>query len=181
MAGRSTTNRAAGAANTASTETKSNKPTVIEEELNLDAKVTVKNLAGWKVTFARLHDGVGDVVIAEDGKQRLSRNEVQAQINSGNKLFVGTDGQGSHATLYIDDAPTRKLVGFEDDGEPQFVFTDETVKKLFEMSDSDFEKNLPVYIQTRAEKYALIETIKRLGLNDYRKMVLASNYTGYKI
>jgi len=181
MAGRSTTNRAAGAANTASTETKSNKPTVTEEELNLDAKVTVKNLAGWKVTFARLHDGVGDIVIAEDGKQRLSRNEVQAQINSGNKLFVGTDGQGSHATLYIEDSPTRKLVGFEDDGEPQLVFTDDTVKKLFEMSDSDFEKNLPVYIQTRAEKYALIETIKRLGLNDYRKMVLASNYTGYKI
>lgn len=182
MAGKSTTNKAAGAANTASTEKPKVKETpIVEEELNLDAKVTVKNLAGWKVTFARLHDGVGDIVIAEDGKQRLSRNEVQAQINSGNKLFVGTDGQGSHATLYIDDAPTRKLVGFEDDGEPQFVFTDETVKKLFAMGDSDFERNLPVYIQTRAEKYAFIESIKKLSLNDYRKMVLASNYTGYKI
>ena len=177
MAGR-TTNTATRAANNTSTERKVEKPV---EELNLDAKVTVKNLAGWKVTFARLHDGVGDIVIAENGKQRLSRNEVQAQINSGNKLFVGTDGRGSHATIYIDDAPTRELVGFDDDGEKQLVFTDDTVKKMFSMTDSEFEVNLPKYIATRAEKYAFIEAIKRLGFNDYRKMVLASNYTGYKI
>ena len=177
MAGR-TTNAATKTANNTSTERKVEKPV---EELNLDAKVTVKNLAGWKVTFARLHDGVGDIVIAENGKQRLSRNEVQAQINSGNKLFVGTDGRGSHATIYIDDAPTREWVGFDDDGEKQLVFTDDTVKKMFSMTDSEFEINLPKYIATRAEKYAFIEAIKRLGFNDYRKMVLASNYTGYKI
>lgn len=152
-----------------------------EEELNLDAKVTVENLAGWKVTFARLHEGIGDVVIAEGGKQRLSRNEVQAQINSGNKLFVGIDGRGSHATLYIDDAPTRRLVGFEDENEQQLVFSDEIAKRLFDMNYSDFEESLPIYIITRAEKYAFIETMKRLGFNDHRKMVLASRYTGYKI
>lgn len=162
-----------------STEEKTEKK--IEEELNLDAKVTVKNLAGWKVTFSRLHDGVGDIIIAEEGKQRLSRNEVQAQINSGNKLFVGVDGNGSHATLYIEDAPTRQLVGFEDEESKQLVFTDDIVKKLFSMSDNDFEKNLQIYIVTRAEKYAFIEAIKRLKYNDYRKIMLASNYTGYKI
>lgn len=164
------------------TESVIKRPTELDdEELNLDAKVTIRNLAGWKVTFARLHDGFGDVVIAENGQQRLTRNEVQAQINSGNKLFVGTDGNGSHATLYIEDAPTRKMVGFEDTDRPQFVFTDDTVKKMFRMSDADFEKNLPVFITTRAEKYALIEAIKRLGFNDYRKIVIASDYTGYKI
>ena len=73
------------------------------------------------------------------------------------------------------------MVGFEDDDRPQFVFTDDTVKKMFRMSDADFEKNLPVFITTRAEKYAPIEAIKRLGFNDYRKIVIASNYTGYKI
>lgn len=177
-----TTNAATKADNAASSEKKAKtKPTVVEEELNLDAKVTVKNLAGWKVTFARLHEGVGDVIIAEEGKQRLSRNEVQAQINSGNKLFIGTDGRGSHATLYIEDAPTRRLVGFEDEEEQQLVFTDKTVKKLFEMKYPEYERNLPTYIVTRAEKYAFMEAIKRLELNDYRKIVLASNYTGYKI
>ena len=155
--------------------------TIDLENLNLDTKVTVKNLAGWKVTFARLHDGVGDVVVAENGSQRLSRNEVQAQINSGNKLFVGIDGQGSHPTLYIEDEPTRRLIGFEDEDRKQIVFTDDVVKKLFAMKDSEFEKRLPEYICTRAEKYALMESIKNLGLNDYKKIVLASQYTGYKI
>lgn len=157
------------------------KPSVVEEDLNLDAKVTVRNLAPWGVTFARMHEGVGDVQIAKGGKQRLSRNEVQAQVNSGNKLFVGIDGVGSHSTLYIDDAPTRRLVGFEDDNEKQLVFTDEIARKLFDMEYSDFEKNLPTYITTRAEKYAFIEAIRRLGFNDYKKMVHASEYTGYKI
>lgn len=177
MAGKSATS--AEKAETANTDNK--KKTIDLDNLNLDAKVTVKNLAGWKVTFARIHDGIGDIVIAEDGQQRLSRNEVQAQINSGNKLFCGNDGQGSHATLYIEDEATRYLVGFEDENTKQVVFTDDVVKNLFSMKDSEFEKKLPDYIVTRAEKYALIEAIKRLGLNDYKKMVFALNYTGYKI
>ena len=155
--------------------------TVIEEDLNLDAKVTVKNLAGWDVTFARLQDGHGDVVIVANGQQRLSRNEVIAQVNNNNKLFTGSDTVGSHATVYIDDAATRKLLGFEQDGKPQKVFTEKLVKDLFNMSQEKYETALPKYIRTRAEKYALIETIKKLRLNDYAKMVFASEYTGYKL
>ena len=49
------------------------------------------------------------------------------------------------------------------------------------MNQSDFETNLPIYIHTRAEKFALIETIRNLGLNDYRKIVFAENYTGFKV
>jgi len=153
----------------------------IDEELNLDAKITVKNLAGWKVTFGRLHDGVGDIVIAENGEQRLSRNEVQAQINNGNKLFVGTDGRGGHATIYIKDAPTRRWVGFEDADHPQNIFNDDVVKQLFDLRYDEFEYQLPDKIQTRAEKYALVETIKRLGYNDYKKITLVCRYTGYQI
>ena len=108
--------------------------TVIEEDLNLDAKVTVKNLAGWDVTFARLQDGHGDVVIVANGQQRLSRNEVIAQVNNNNKLFTGSDTVGSHATVYIDDAATRRWVGFEEEGKPQKVFTEQLVKDLFAMS-----------------------------------------------
>jgi len=151
------------------------------DSLNLDAKVTIKNLAGWKVTFARIHDGVGDIVIEKNGQQRLSRNEVQAQINGGNRLFCGTDGQGSHATLYIEDEATRRLVGFEDEENKQVIFSEDVVKKLFALKDAEFERQLAQQIVTRAEKYALIETIKKLGLNDYRKIVFATNYTGYKI
>lgn len=90
--------------NTTVNDTQNQDATVIEENLNLDAKVTVKNLAGWDVTFARLHDGFGDIVIVANGQQRLSRNEVIAQVNNSNKLFTGSDTVGSHATVYIDDA-----------------------------------------------------------------------------
>lgn len=162
-------------------DTQNQNATVIEEDLNLDAKVTVKNLAGWDVTFARLQDGHGDVVIVANGQQRLSRNEVIAQVNNNNKLFTGSDTVGSHATVYIDDAATRRWVGFEEEGKPQKVFTEKLVKDLFEMSQAKYEAALPKYIRTRAEKYALIETIKKLRLNDYAKMVFASEYTGYKL
>lgn len=153
----------------------------IEEDLNLDVKVTIRNLAGWDVTFARLHDGVGDVTIVANGHQRLSRNEVIAQVNNNNKLFIGSDSIGSHATIYIDDEPTRKLLGFEEDGRPQMVFTEQLVVDLFNMKQAEYESMLPIYIRTRAEKYALIETIKKLRLNDYAKIVFASEYTGYKL
>ena len=166
---------------TATVETPIPSSIVMEEDLNLDAKITVKNLAGWDVTFARLHDGVGDVVIVANGQQRLSRNEVIAQVNNNNKLFIGSDTNGSHATVYIDDVATRQLLGFEEDGRPQMIFTEQLVKDLFEMSQSNYETALPKYIRTRAEKYALIETIKKLRLNDYAKMVYASQYTGYKL
>lgn len=157
-----------------------NVPTV-EEDVNLDVKITVRNLAGWDVTFARLHDGIGDVKIVANGYQRLSRNEVVAQVNNNNKLFTGSDTIGSHATIYIDDAPTRRLLGFEEEGTPQLVFTKQLVKDLFKMNQSEYESKLPFYIRTRAEKFALIEAIKELGLNDYTKMVYASEYTGYKL
>ena len=155
------------------TNTQTQNDTVIEKDLNLDVKVTVKNLAGWDVTFARLQDGQGDVVIVANGQQRLSRNEVIAQINNNNKLFTGSDTHGSHATVYIDDAATRRWVGFEEDNKPQKVFTEQLVKDLFEMSQEKYKSALP--------KYALIETIKKLRLNDYAKMVFASEYTGYKL
>ena len=189
MAERTTKTTANGTKSTKSTTTKKTTAapaapnvdvTPIEEDLNLDTKVTVKNLAGWDVTFARKHDGNGAVIITKEGKQRLSRNEIQAQVNDGNKLFNGV-GNGEHATIYIDDAATRKWVGFEDDNNPQKVFTDKLVADLFGMNQSEFERMLPYYIVTRAEKYALMEAIKRLGYNDYRKIVFASNYTGYKI
>ena len=66
------------------------KKTVAEsvEELNLDAKVTVRNIAGWTVGFARIADGYGDVTITPNGSTRLSRNEIISQVQSGNRLFT---------------------------------------------------------------------------------------------
>jgi hypothetical protein len=164
---------------TAKAKTETAKDEFDLENLNLDAKVTVRNLAGWGVGFARIHEN-GDVNFAPNGKQRLSRNEVQAQVNNNNRLFVGTDGQGSHATIYIEDAATRRLVGFEDEGRAQLIFTDETAKKLFNMNYAAYEAALPELVKTDAERNALMEAIRRLNLNDYKKIIFAEKYTGYR-
>ena len=154
-----------------------------DEELNLDQKVTVKSIAGWPTSFIR-RDGIGDIEIAPNGSTRLSRNEIISQVQNSNKLFNGIDGKGSHATLYIDDAPTRKEVDFDSvDGErKQVMLNDETVKKLFSLkTQATFEKNLKEVVKTRAEKYAIIQTIRRLGINDYKKILFTEKHTGFKV
>ena len=163
------------------TEPTPKKKVIDISNLNLDEKVTVRNLANWDVGFTRKHDGTGDITIVAGGQQRLSRNEIQAQVNNQNKLFSGTDGVGSHASVYIEDEATRYLLGFEDESHKQLVFSDELVKELFDMKFENYKSALPEYISTRAEKYAFKEAINRLGLNDYRKIMFASEYTGYKI
>lgn len=163
------------------TQTNVDTPTV--EELNLDTKVTVKNIAGWVVGFSRKDGYGGDISIAPNGTMRLSRAEIIAQIQSGNRLFTGLDGMGSHATLFIDDAPTRIEVEFEsEDGKKkQNVFSDEKVGSLFALAKTKFQKEFKEAICTRAEKYAVIDAIKRLKINDFEKIRFVEDYTGYKI
>ncbi|MCD7810278.1 MAG: hypothetical protein LUG91_00235 [Ruminococcus sp.] len=155
----------------------------IKEEFNLDTKVTVRSIANWDVGFKR-RDGYGDILISPCGRIRLSRNEIISQIQNGNRLFTGIDGNGSHATLYIEDELTRREVGFDsEDGKiKQEVFDDGVITKLFGLkTQSTFEKNVKEVIRTRAEKRAAIQAIKRLKLNDYSKIRFIEDYTGYKM
>lgn len=155
----------------------------VMEELNLDKKITIKNIAGWGVSFSRKTE-IGDVDIAPGGSARLSRNEIITQVQGGNTLLSGIDGLGSHATIYIDDAPTRVELGFDsEDGKvKQEVFTDEKVKEVFSLkTQKAFEKRFVEAFCTRAEKYAVINAIKRLGLNDYNRIRFAEKYTGYSM
>lgn len=152
------------------------------DELNLDVKVSVVSLAKWEVSFARLSDsGIGTVRIMPGGTAKLSRNEIIAQVQSGNPLFAGTDGVGSHATLYVDDKPTRVELGFEGDGFEQCILTADKVKEMFKMTQQKFEKELPNVVVTRTEKNAIMEFIRVLGLNDYAKIKVVENYTHYKL
>ena len=159
------------------------KPVTPPEPLNLDEKVTVRSIAGWMTGFARRADGWGDISIMPNGSIRLSRNEIIAQVQSNNKLFNGINGLGSHATLIIEDEPTRYEVGFESDGKKQEVFSDNLIKELFERnySQTAFEEEFKKRIVTRAEKYASIEAIKRLRINDYSKIRFVEDYTGYRL
>lgn len=154
-----------------------------KEELKLDQKVTVRSIAGWNVGFARI-EGFGDLTIAPFGTTRLSRSEIIAQVQNGNRLFTGTDGFGSHPTLIIEDTPTRVELDFEseDGSKKQLVFSDEKMKSLFALKTLNaFKKNFQEAVYTRAEKYAAITAIQRLKLNDYDKIRFVEDYTGYKL
>lgn len=158
--------------------------TTVEKELNLDEKVTVKNIANWSVGFSRRTDGNGDVIVAPNGQVRLTRNEIIAQVQSNNPLFSGIDGIGSHATLFIDDAATRKELDFDDPEtqRKQLVFTESLVRDVFSIkSQQAFEQSFSETFITRAEKYAVIQAIKKLQINDYLKIRFAEKSTGYSI
>jgi len=156
----------------------------VYEELNLEQKVTVKSIAPWATGFTRIVEGIGDVQIVPNGSVRLTRGEIIAQSQSGNVGFNGFDGKGSHATYYIEDAPTRKELGFEslDGTVKQEVFSDDLIKKLFKIDDQgSFEDSFKRAIVTRAEKHASLQSIKKLKLNDYSKIRFVENYTGVKL
>ena len=153
------------------------------EELNMDQKVTVRNIAGWPVGFRRI-DSLGDVMIPKEGTTRLSRGEIISQVQSGNRLFNGIDSRGSHATLYIEDEPTRLEVEFDSKEEKhtQMILTTDLVKKLFDYKTmKTFEEKLKEYVVTRAEKYAITQMVQKLKLNDHEKIRAIENYTGYKV
>lgn len=152
-------------------------------ELNMDEKVTVINLAPWNVGFPNAI-GRGDTTFAPRAKTRVKREEVIDQVSAGNKLLAGLDDFGSHATLYIDDEPTRKYLEFdsEDGKRKQNVINDEKVKKWFELKTlSAFEKNVKENVITRAEKAFLLDSIKRLKLDSYEKIKFCEEYCKFRL
>lgn len=146
-----------------------------EEPLALEKKVTVKSIAPWTTGFSRRAEGIGDITVAPKGNIRLSRMEIITQVQDGNKLFAGIDGNGNHATYFIDDAATRKELGFDN----QVVFSKKLVEKIFEIKDFEtFKRELKKFFVTRAEKSILVETMKELNINDYQKIREVENYIG---
>ena len=146
-------------------------------DVDLDKRVSVRNLADWNASIT-LQNEIGSVEIVPHSVARISRNELMAQKNINNIGLVGIDGCGSHATLYVEDAPTRRWLGFETKDKPQTFFNDDIVYELFTKSYVDFKDSLPKYIVTRAEKFALKDAIKRLRLNDYDKLRVCAKYIG---
>lgn len=157
-------------------ETKSN-----AEEIRMEDKITLTSIAPWHTGFARILT-VGDVAIAPHGVVRLSREEVLAQGQSGNKLITGIDGMGSHATVYIEDEWTRKELGFDTDEKKQTVINKKLVKDMFDKKTLPaFKKAVEENIVTRAEKFSLLSIIKTLKINEYDKIAFCEEYCGAKV
>lgn len=151
--------------------------------LNMDEKITVRNLCEWTVSFKRLDDK-GDVLINANTTARLPRSEVISQVQSRNTLFSGTDGLGSHARIYIEDKDTRVELDFEDtDGKKtQFIVDDNKIKELFAIkTKSAFEKAVREAVVTNAEKSKLVSAVKKLKFNEYDKITFIQEYTGMSV
>ena len=151
------------------------------EEIRMEDKITLTSIAPWHTGFARILT-VGDVAIAPHGVVRLSREEVLAQGQSGNKLITGIDGMGSHATLYIEDEWTRKELGFDTDEKKQTVINKKLVKDMFDKKTLPaFKKAVEENIVTRAEKFSLLSIIKTLKINEYDKIAFCEEYCGARV
>lgn len=148
---------------------------------NPEKKITIKSIANWTTGFKRIETN-GDATIPANGSIRLTASEVIAQVQNGNTLFLGTDERGSHATLYIEDKVTRIEADFEDATSEQNVITVDSVKELFKKSKNSFMKELPQIVVTRAEKYAIIDIIRKEKLfDDYEKVRAVEDHTGLRV
>lgn len=147
----------------------------VDKPLNLEEKITLRNIANWPVSFGR-EETTGDIVISANGFVRLTRNEVILQVNKGNRLFTGAKLDGNHPTIFIDDEPTRIELGYDQ----QIVLTEQLVEKLMNISDfNTFVSQVNSSIITRGEKYSFAKTLEEKGFNDYKKMMFLESYTGY--
>ena len=166
---------------TESTDTKTTRAVKKKiDEYKPEKKVLVKSIARWTTGFQRIESN-GDVTIPPLGTVRLQASEIISQVQNGNLLFNGTDGQGSHATLFIDDKPTRIEANYESEDTFQNFVTKDLIKKIFDEKDKKaFEEKIKERIVTRAERAFLMSAIKDLKLNDYGRIAFCIDYTGIR-
>lgn len=148
--------------------------------LNMDEKVSVRNLCDWSVSFKRI-DVMGDVLINANTTVRLPRGEIISQAQSGNNMFTGTDGKGSHARVYIEDKDTRIELDFEDaeNKKSQLIVDDNKIKDIFAIkTKTAFEKAVNENIITNAEKAKIVNAVKRFKFNEFDKIQYIQKYTG---
>lgn len=132
--------------------------------------VLVNNLCGWPLYFKRI-TGQGDITIPANAKRfpLLSHDEVLAQIQTGNVMFVGTDGMGGHARIQIINEEQRKeLFGIEGlDVSAPVVVTLDAVKELLAIrTKAKFNERLKEMVQTNAEKRMLVELASQAGADN---------------
>lgn len=137
--------------------------------MELTDKVLIDNLCDWPLYFKRLN-GVGDIRVPAKvkGYAMLDVAEVQMQIQSGNKLFVGFDATrpGDHPRLYItNDAQRKALFGYEDSVDEDVVAlnTKAVTELLAVRTKKDFNERLQALVKTDAEKKMIVQLAKEAG------------------
>lgn len=146
-------------------------------DIAMDKKVKVENLCAWPIYFAR-QVGNGDVKIPKGGVTVLTVEEIQAQVYGGNRQFIGIDGKGTNARLFVQDVEVRQFLDFETKDEPQFVMTEKEIKTILALkTQAKFEEKIKESIKTEAEKVRLLEVAQKSKLNDYDKIQFIEEFT----
>ena len=138
--------------------------------------VLINNLCDWPLYMSRRTGvavgGGASITIPASAKNfpLLTFDEVQAQIQWGNKMFTGTDGQGSHARIQIVSEEQRKklfqLDGLEDVTPPNLLTADAVKALLAIRGKAKFNERLAELVQTDAEKKMLVELANSVGAED---------------
>jgi len=152
-------------------------------ELDFNKKVLVRNTANHNVAFRAINTAQ-DIVISPSSKTPLTIAEIVSQAYAGNKLFVGIDGKGSHAQIYIDDQDTRVECGFEDPARDikQEIVDKQSILDIFNLKTlAAFKKELPNKIKTDTEKRLLRSILENNEVNDLGKAKAAAEYLDIKI
>lgn len=149
--------------------------------LSMDEKILIKNLCEWNIYFKRIN-GVGDISLPPKTTVKIDRGEVISQVQTNNVFFVGSDGKGSHARIFIEDKPTRIECGFETEEKEQEVITESKVKEIFTAKNfNTFKKGIENIAKSHAEKATLVNLVKKLNLNEYDKIKFIESHTGMEV
>ena len=141
-------------------------------------KVSIVNLTPWPQGFKRINT-VGHISIPAYGRINIETEEVVSQCYAKNNQFTGEDERGSHARIYIEDPAIRKEFEFDTETTKQKVLTDDKLAKLFEYKRmGDFEKSMKDLVVIHAERFVLVEYIKKHKINDYEKIKAVERFTG---
>ena len=92
---------------TESTVTKKSK----KKEVSLTDRVPITNLNDWELHFVSTETNKDIVIPAKANKLKtLTVAEIDGQVQSGNKFFVGIDGMGNNACIKIEDEDVFRYV-----------------------------------------------------------------------
>ncbi len=149
--------------------------------LNMSENIKIKNITSFPVGFRRIN-GQGEINLPPSTTILCDRAEVISQVQSGNIQFCGENYNASHPYIYIDDKETRIYVGLETEEQPQSIISEDKIKAAFACkTNKAFEQAISELAVTFSEKKLLVESIKKLEINDYKKIKFVEKYTGMAI
>ncbi len=146
---------------------------------NMDSYSTVQNLADNDIYFSLVQGG--DILLKANGYRDMLNRDIVSLCNNSNVFFVGTDGRGANARIYIQNPELRVYVGFDSqDGKfIQQVLTDEVCQEILDSkTQKQFEKVVKEKIISYHEKVHIINYARKIKLNDFEKISFLEEYTG---